>query len=69
VISECSEKFATRMLYFALLFRIHWQALMMSLVRPMPSSSITSMSTRFAPGFAPATPGAAPAAIPATNVP
>src|SRR3954464_7530795 len=69
VTDECSEKFATLMLYCALWSRIHWQALMMSLVRPMPESSITSIETRFAVGAAPAYPGADPAATPATNVP
>ena len=66
---EWSEKFATLMLYWALWSRIHWQAAMMSLVRPMPLSSMTSSETIFAVGAAPATPVAAPAAMPATNVP
>src|SRR3954466_4355017 len=69
VTDECSEKFATLMLYCALWSRIHWQALMMSLVIPMPVSSSTSIETRFALGAAPAWCGDAPAATPATKVP
>ena len=68
-VAEWSEKFATRMLYLALLARIHWQPAITSLVRATPSSAMTSTFTRFACGVAPVYPGAPPAAIPATKVP
>src|SRR5262245_2659786 len=57
------------MLYFALLSRIHWQALMMSDVFAWPFLSITLIETIGAVGAAPVRSGAAPAATPATNVP
>ena len=66
---ECSEKFATRIPYFALLARIQSAAAMTSLVFAIPWSSITSSETIFAVGAAPPRPPMAPAAIPATNVP
>ena len=52
-VAEWSEKFATLMLYLALLSRIHWQAAITSLVRATPSSSITSSEMMRACGVAP----------------
>src|SRR3954453_18274088 len=57
------------MLYFALLSRIHWQAVMMSDVFAWPFWSITLIDTRGAVGAAPVRCGAAPAAMSATKVP
>ena len=54
---EWSEKFATRMPYFALLARIQSAAAMTSLVFAMPLSSMTSSETIFAVGAAPALAG------------
>ena len=51
---ECSEKFATRMLYRSLFARIHWQAEITSLVRATPSLFITLTEKTFACGSAPA---------------
>ena len=68
-VDECSEKFATRIPYFALLARIQSAAAMTSLVFAMPWSSITSRDTSFALGAAPLLPPMLAAAIPATKVP
>jgi hypothetical protein len=54
IADECSEKFATRMLYCCLFLTIHSAAETTSLVRAMPRSSITSRSIRFALGATPA---------------
>src|ERR671925_201539 len=68
-VAECSEKFATPMLYLALFARIHWQAEMTSLVIARPWLSMTRIDTMGALGPAPEGRGAAPPATPATNVP